>query len=275
MRGRSLTLLRKQWRQQSGTAFACALLLMLFGVAITAAFHAFGDMVETQLARMGQMGGMAELFFGSATAGIDLQTTFFSIGFTHPLVLLVLCAFTIASASRSLAGEIERGTVDLLLSTPITRLQLAASSMAAFCLGAGLLLGAECAGLWLGTRLTGLVIPPHTWRGIGCAFLNSAALVLCVAGYSFACSAASSERGRAAALAAGITVVSYFLNVLAQLWSKVAFLERFSIFHYLRPLPSLSSGTPPWTDLALLGGLAVVGAVLGVWIFIRRDIATV
>src|SRR5262249_5371632 len=187
-------------------------------------------------------GGMGEIFFGGSPQGMDFLSTYLSIAFTHPLVLLVLCVFSIAVASNALAGEIERGTIDVLLATPVTRLQFALASGAAFAAGLGLLLLAHWAGLRLGLRLTGVRAAAAAVTGLACADLNLAALALCVGGYSFLCSALASERGRAAGLAAGITVAFYFFNVIAQLWQKAQFLEHLSIFHYHRPLPILTSG---------------------------------
>src|SRR5262249_12438124 len=124
-------------------------------------------------------------------------------------------------------------------------------------------------------RLTGVRAAAAAVTGLACADLNLAALALCVGGYSFLCSALASERGRAAGLAAGITVAFYFFNVIAQLWQKAQFLEHLSIFHYHRPLPIRTSGAPAWGDMALLCGIAAATFLPALWLFARRDIATV
>jgi ABC-2 type transport system permease protein len=231
--------------------------------------------IEEQVMERMASGGMGGIFFGGTPQGMDFLSTFLSIAFTHPLVLILLCVFAIAVASRALAGEIERGTIDLLLAAPVTRTQLALASFAAFAAGLALLLLGHWAGLRLGLQWTGIRPPAQTLPGLGYAGLNLAALLLCVGGYSFLCSALASERGRAAGLAAGITVAFYFVNVLAQLWEKARFMQSFSIFYYLRPLPLLTRGAPAWGDLALLGGLAAVTLLASLWVFARRDIATV
>jgi ABC-2 type transport system permease protein len=271
---RSRVLFAKQWRQQLGTGLACGALLLAFALVIVVSFRAFGDMFEEQV--MGRMaaGGMGEIFFGGAPQGMDFLSTYLSIAFTHPLVLLLLCVFAIAVASRALAGEIERGTVDVLLALPVTRLQFAVASGAAFATGLALLLLVHWAGLRLGLQWTGVLPAGRSMPALGYASQNLAALALCVGGYSFLCSALASERGRAAGLAAGITVAFYFFNVLAQLWEKAKFMQYLSIFHYHRPLPLLTSGAPAWGDLAVLCSLAALTFLAALWVFARRDIAT-
>jgi beta-exotoxin I transport system permease protein len=272
--GRSRVLFAKQWRQQRGTGLACGALLLAFALVIVVSFRAFGDVFEEQV--MGRMasGAMGEIFFGGAPQKMDFLSTYLSIAFTHPLVLILLCVFAIAVASRALAGEIERGTVDVLLALPVTRLQFALASGAACAAGLALLLLVHWAGLRLGLQWTGVRPPGRTLSALGYASLNLAALAFCVGGYSFLCSALASERGRAAGLAAGITVTFYFFNVLAQLWERAKFMENLSIFHYHRPLPLLTSGAPAWGDLAVLCSLAALTFLAALWLFARRDIAT-
>src|SRR5262249_23948428 len=149
-------------------------------------------------------GAMGEVLFGGSAQGMDFLSPFLAVAFTHALVLLVLCVFSIAVASNALAGEVERGTIYRLLATPAARLQFALASAAACAAGLGLLLLAPGAGLRPGLRLTGVRAAAAAVTGLACADLNLAALALCVGGYSFLCSALASERGRAAGLAAGI-----------------------------------------------------------------------
>lgn len=265
----------KQWRQQTATGLACAALLLTFGLVIVVSFHAFGDVIQEQMMERMASGAMGEIFFGGAPQATDFLGTFLSIAFTHPLVLLLLCGFAIAVASRAFAGEIERGTIDVLLAAPVTRVQLVLASGGAFAAGLAGLLLAHWAGLRLGLQLTGIQPSRGLLTGLAWAGLNLAALVLCVGGYSFLTSALSSERGRAAGLAAGVTIVFYFFNVLAQLWEKARFMEHLSIFHYHQPLPILASGAPAWAHLAVLTGLAAGSFLAALWVFGRRDIATV
>jgi ABC-2 type transport system permease protein len=272
---RSLALFAKQWRQLRATGLACGLLLLAFALVIVASFRAFGNMIQEQVMERMSSGGMGEILFGGAPQGVEFLTTFLSIAFTHPLVLILLCAFTIAVASRALAGEIERGTIDVLLAAPVTRLQFTLASFAAFASGLGMLLLAHWAGLRLGLRLTGIRPSAGTLPALGYASLNLASLIVCVGGYSFLCSALTSERGRAAGLAAGISVVFYFFNVTAQLWEKAQFMQYLSIFHYHRPLPVLASGAPALGDMAVLCSIAAIAFLAALWVFARRDIATV
>jgi beta-exotoxin I transport system permease protein len=275
MKSRSLVLFTKQWRQQRATGLSCGLLLIAFALVVVESFHAFGDLIQEQITERMSGGGMGEILFGGIPQETDFLSTSLSIAFTHPLVLLLLCVYAIAVASRALAGEIERGAIDVLLAAPVTRLQFALASGAAFVGGLVLLLLAHWAALRLGLLLTGVRPASPTLGALGCASLNLAALVFCVGAYSFLFSALVSDRGRAAGLAAGVTVAFYFFNVLAQLWTKAQFMEHLSIFHYHRPLVILTRGAPAWGDVGLLCAIAALAYLGALWSFARRDIATI
>src|SRR5262249_17865489 len=44
-----------------------------------------------------------------------------SIGYVHPLMQILFCLWAIGRASGAIAGEIERGTMELLLAQPLPR----------------------------------------------------------------------------------------------------------------------------------------------------------
>ena len=65
----------------------------------------------------------------SALLGADigetlLPATFIAIAWVHPVVLAILWTHAIVMGTRVPAGEIDRGTIDLLLSLPVSRWQV-------------------------------------------------------------------------------------------------------------------------------------------------------
>jgi len=67
-------------------------------------------------------------------------------------------------------------------------------------------------------------------------------------------------------------LVSYFLDVLGQLWPDAAGLQPFSLFHYLDPRADLA-GLPAWGDFGILGGVIVVAIAYALIVFPRRDLS--
>src|SRR5204863_9181500 len=83
--------------------------------------------------------------------GVDLQHAMdmASIGYVHPLVQTIFCIWAIGRASGAIAGEIDRGTMELLLAQPLPRYRL----LAAHLLVDAITIPILCLSLWTGTCL--------------------------------------------------------------------------------------------------------------------------
>ncbi len=189
---------------------------------------------------------------------------------THPVMYALMTAAGVGIAAGSVATEVERGTIDLVLGRPVGRgpylvAKAAAAVAAVTVVEAGALVGALVA------RAT---IDPlgrvRTARILG-AFASSRLLFAAIALVAVMVSSRSSLRGRALGLAVGFVVGSFFLNFIALLVNGLAGLRYVSVFHYYPPTRILS-GTVPGGDLAVLAavGVAALGAAL--WWFARRDL---
>ena len=44
-----------------------------------------------------------------------------SIGYVHPLMQTIFCIWAVGRASGAIAGEMDRGTMELLLAQPLAR----------------------------------------------------------------------------------------------------------------------------------------------------------
>ncbi len=267
-----MTLLRKILREQRATLLSCAALLVLLATLVTYLYRTFGDASATNLQRVPP--AFINALFGGMVLGLNPLDMWLLIVFVHPLTLALFSVVVVAATSRTLAGEIEGGTVDVLLSCPVARWKLVVSNGIILLLGIALLVsaiwGGMCLGLYLG-RIRGTPsLGAFRWVAV-----NLFALFAAMGGVAFLFSARASERGRAVALSVAFIVLSYFINLLAQLWSKVAWMDVISVFHYYRPQPILISHTLPYRDAAVLLTVAVVSFAAAVVAFQRRDIATV
>jgi hypothetical protein len=81
------------------------------------------------------------------------------------------------------------------------------------------------------------------------------------------------DRGKAGGLAAGILIVMYLLNVVAQLAPDFSDLARLSAFHYFDLAAVIDTGTYPVADSAIFVVAAILGWLLALWVFRRRDLA--
>src|SRR5207245_34006 len=98
------------------------------------------------------------------------------------------------------------------------------------------------------------------------------AFAVAVGGYSVLFSSLTSTRGRAAGLAAGLTVLFYIAWVMAGLSSTWSWLKHISIFTAYQPQSALETGIVPGLGTGVLFAIGVVCAVAAIVIFQRRDV---
>jgi ABC-2 type transport system permease protein len=181
---------------------------------------------------------------------------------------IIAAAFMIVAGSATVAGEIERGTIDLWLSAPVARWRLLASKVGAiFTGGLGMVL-ATVAALGLGA----LAIDESIGlRELAALALTLLALVWVMLGYSVLLSALLSSRGQAAGIASAVTLLSYLAWVIGGISARFDWLRDISIFSAYQAQPAVSRAEVHWFGLGILialGALCIGGALL---VFQRRD----
>lgn len=91
--------------------------------------------------------------FGVDVTGEVSITILLAVCFTHAVVLSVTWAVIIACSTRSLAGEVERGTADLLLTLPVSRPEVYCSTSLVWVLAAAVLSSCPFLGVWIGIHV--------------------------------------------------------------------------------------------------------------------------
>ena len=119
--------------------------------------------------------------------------------------------------SRFPAGEIDRGTVDVLLGLPVSRRKAYYVEVFAWMLSGMFVLTMG----YLGHRTTAPLMPADMRPGpVDAAFvlINLFCVYLAVGAFAFLISANSDRRGRAIGATIALVLCSYLLNFLAQFW---------------------------------------------------------
>ena len=165
--------------------------------------------------------GMEGVDFTSGPGYLSTET--FSL-----LAPLMLIGLGIALGTAAIAGEEERGTLDLLMASPVSRGRV----LAAKALGSLAALVAVAVVLYL----TVLAAASGLGMSIGAGMLaraTGAVLLLAIAcgAVAFLAGAATGKRGAAIAAGAGFAVVSYFIYSLAEITSVVKPWRVVSVFH--------------------------------------------
>jgi len=194
-----------------------------------------------------------------------------AFGFNHPIVLTVLGIVAIILPTRHIAGEIETGTLELFLSYPVSRIKLIISlaSSSALILFAIVLTG------WIGSFLS-LIIFNHYSANIAGQLLkiglNLWILLCLITSTSLLISVYGREAGKTGLRSAGITLIFYFLNFIASLWTALEFTQIFNPFHYYQPQKLMFGEQSFLLNAIVLSISTICFFLITLWHFAKRDI---
>jgi len=194
---------------------------------------------------------------------------YLTLGYYHPIFLVLGSAAAISIGSQALAGEVDRGTILYLLARPLHRWQVVVSKGAVILPATALVAAGAMAGTTLGTMLIGVDIET---RRFVLAAINAWALFIAIGAIALLCSTLANSTGQAAGWAITFAMISFFVDFLADLWEPIRRVEPLSIFNHYDPSQVVATGSLPADDLAFLLGLAVFATMLAVFIFSRRDL---
>lgn len=193
-----------------------------------------------------------------------LNTELFN--FFAPMLLLL---FAIGAGARAIAGEEERQTLDILLSTPVPRRRVIVEKFVAMLL-AGALLSAL---LWLSIPVTGRPFDlTPSLRDLAAASFMCFLLAMAFGAIALAIGAATGRRGLAVGVTAGIAAGSYLLDLLVPAIKSIEWLQLLSPFHYYLGAEPMMRGLDA-TGSIVLAGIAVAAFASALVLFERRDLA--
>lgn len=198
-------------------------------------------------------------------------TGYLSLGFSHPLYLMLATSAVVGFSARALAGEMDRGTIQLALARAVSRRQVFASRVAGMVLIALLVTAFGIFGLLAGyayARPVGEFAFGHL-LSLGVATF---ALLWAVGGLALLGSAAASSAGRVIGWGLGVFVAMYFVDSFAALWGFVKPLAPLSLLTYYDPALALVSGDAPAANLLVLGLVGIVATIAGSLVFAWRDL---
>jgi ABC-2 type transport system permease protein len=189
----------------------------------------------------------------------------------HPVVLALLAAPMLLLASRAIAGEIEAGTMELLLSQPLSRATYLTTQIIFAILVLLALAGMMLIGVYLGLSLFNLhqALP---WRTFLPVAANLIVLEAAIYGVTLLLSATARESGRVVTVALLFVLISYLVQAVVRLWPAIQFLSTYTIFEYYSPQQIVMNNLTPWRNMLILLGVGLATGGLGWWKFMRRDI---
>lgn len=189
-------------------------------------------------------------------------------GFT----ILVMALWPLLAGARMLRGEEDRGSLDVLLSVPQSRVSVALQKVAAMwtaLLGMGVLIG-------LLTYAGGKKVSADFTFGDALLFGLNLALVCGVfGGFALLFSQFTRTAGAASGMTGGVLLLAIVLDMVHRVIPNTEWISRISpIYYYNLSKPLVPSyGTNPGALLVLLA-LSVVLSGAAIWLFVRRDVGS-
>ena len=189
----------------------------------------------------------------------------------YGFLAILFAIWGLASASGAARGDEERGLVQALLATGLSRPRMIAARVAAFGTGGSVAALAASAGLLVGVASGG--------ETISAATALEAAVVLAALGaccYSLTLLVAQFTSARNSTAVAGIILLGLFLiNSLSRTFDDLVRWRWLSPFHYYeRSSPLTPGGTLDGTATLLLLGIAGAAAALAAFAFRYRDVGS-
>jgi beta-exotoxin I transport system permease protein len=194
-----------------------------------------------------------------------------TLGLQHPIAIAFVGIFAAGSTVGAIAGEREGGTLEVLLSRPISRRTLYVTVATAVATLVAIVLLALLAGQLIGVAIQG-VGDELDLAQMPLVFLNGVMLWVAFAAFGLAASVSFDRRGPALGLTLAYLLVNYFLEILGSLWRDVAWSQQYSLFHHFNPGNILTGKADP-ADFVILAAAIVLPVAYALAVFPRRDLA--
>jgi ABC-type transport system involved in multi-copper enzyme maturation permease subunit len=245
-----------------------ALLIFLVQIGVSGIVHD-NEKVKTFLAFLDALPSIVKSALGGEMLQFGNTAGLIAIGYNHPFVLFLFMLFAVGTPTGLLAGEVQRGTMELILSRSITKTQVYA------CAGILTLGGMFALDLvmFLGTVVAVhlFTFPDHVPLDVFFRIaINGGLLASTFGAFSLLCAGTFGRLYAAIGVSVAFLVLNYFVAVLANWWPRLAFLKRATLF-YLIDSSHLWQGWPV-RNLLLLAALLLAAAGVGAVIWHRRDL---
>lgn len=261
------TLFRQTLRANRVRLLVISVAMALWGSLMPLVYSQFG----AQFRQMMDSGLIPEQLTNFGGGDIFSLAGSIAVGFIHPIALVLSSVFAVGFTTAAVAGERQRGTLEVLLARPLSRRTVYVTLFAATLLFIGIVMAAFLLGAVISTVANGVGGELVASR-VPLVWLNGLLLFTAIGAIGLAASVSFDRLSPAIGLTIAIVIVSYFLEILGSLWPDAKGLQPYSLFHYFQPRAVLSGDVEP-INFVLLGGVAAIAILAALVIFPRRDLA--
>lgn len=272
---------------------------------------AFGDKKLFEDVLFRGPGKVSQAALGWGDLKFERPNDFLAMGMLHPIVLTLCVVWAVGRASGAVAGELDRGTMELLMSQPVPRNRLILAHFLVDLIVLPVLCLAFFAGTQFGLAVVGPFVPEYTVlenlkgpmafrvkgmipenppplevSGMGeiPGLTNTFAFMFAVSGLTIALSAAGRSRWKVVGYAVLVVIVMFVANTIGQLWEPSGFVRPLTLFFYYQPQKVMLdgnwmvdvgkawAGAPSVPAVGVLLAVGVTGYLAALRTFTRRDL---
>ena len=249
--------------------FLIALMIFLFQLAVCGIVHD-NERVKAMLQYIDMLPAFIKAFFGGDALQYRNIAGLITIGYQEPFVLLLYMLFAVGVPTALLAGEVQRGTMELILSRQTTKTHVYICAGLITVVGMYALVIVMFLGTVVSTNLYKFDQEVPLYRFFKLA-VNGGILASAVGGIALL-AAACFRRSMAVSLTVAYLVVNYFIMIITQWWPRMKWLDPVTIFNYVDGGKIFIEPAWPVSDMCVLISLLVVSTVLGGLVWWRRDL---
>ncbi len=187
---------------------------------------------------------------------------------TWPLLLIILA---VSTAGAAIANEVEKGTIEIILSQPITRAKFYLSRYIA---GIAVIFAFVVITIYPAIPMAKIFDISITTANYSTLALSAFLFGVAVFSIGYALSAVFSDRGKVYFLTAGLMVLMYVFNIVALLKENFSDLKYLSFFHYFNPVDNLVRNQISDTGAIVFISTTIITFIIGMIVYNKRDIAT-
>jgi ABC-2 type transport system permease protein len=217
---------------------------------------------------------ISQAALGWGDMSFDKPNDFLAIGMLHPIVLVMCLVWSVGRAAGAVAGELDRGTMELLMAQPVPRNRLILAHLIVDALVLPVLCLSFFAGTQFGLWSVGAFVPDYTMldeatteagqaglvalkglihrdttplevSGLGelTGLVNTVALMFAISGMTIALSALGRSRWKVVGYAVLVVVVMFVANTVGQLWEPARNARPLTFFFYYQPQRTMVEGS--------------------------------
>ncbi len=245
-----------------------ALIIFLMQIAVAAIVHDNAN-VRTFLSFINMLPSIVKTALGGDMLESGSMSALLTIGYQHPFVLFLNMLYAVGVPAGLLTAEVQRGTMELVLSRPATKTQVYLCAVVLTVMGIFGLFGVMFLGTVAAVNLYhfGEPIPLDLFFRI---VVNGALLAGAFGAFALLFAASFRRLYAAVGVSVAFLTLNYFVAIIAQWWPGLQSLSRVTLF-YLIYYSNLWEGWP-LRNMAILAGILLVTTIIGGLIWRRRDL---